>query len=143
MSVAKYRDKFTQLSRYAPNKVADDADKQRRFLKGLYDGLQLQLMSNTYHNFQTLVNRAIVIDNKRKEMETKKRRLQGQASRSNTHLRTNPQQGFQQRYQGPLINGIATRTSNVHRTSIRMAINVPSSRVANRHHAREHLITLP
>ena len=41
MSMAEYRDKFTQLSCYAPNEVADDADKQRRFLKGLYDGLQL------------------------------------------------------------------------------------------------------
>ena len=77
MSVAKYRDKFAQLSRYAPNEVADDADKQRRFLKGLYDGMQLQLMSNTYLNFLMLVNHAIVIDNKSKEMEAKKRRLQG------------------------------------------------------------------
>ena len=95
MFVAKYRDKFAQLSCYSPNEVADDANKQRRFLKGLYDGLQLQLMSNIYPNFQTLVNRAIVIDNKRKEMEAKKRRLQGQASGSNTCPRTNPQQGFQ------------------------------------------------
>ena len=90
MSVAEYHDKFAQLSHYSPNEVADDADKQRRFLKGLYDGLQLHLISNTYPNFQTLVNRAIVIDNKRKEMEAKKRRLQGQASRSNTGLCTNP-----------------------------------------------------
>jgi len=67
MSVAEYRDKFAQLSRYAPNEVADDVDMHRHFLKGLYDALQLQLMSNTYPNFQTLVNRAIVIDNKRKE----------------------------------------------------------------------------
>ena len=77
MTVAEYRDKFTQLSRYASNEVADDADKKCRFLKGLYDGLQLQLMSNTYPNFQTLVNRTIVIDNKHKEMGAKKRRLQG------------------------------------------------------------------
>ena len=39
MTVAEYLDKFAQLSRYALNEVADDADKQRRFLKGLYDGL--------------------------------------------------------------------------------------------------------
>ena len=39
MSVAEYRDKFAQLSRYAPNDVAEDREKQRRFLKGLYDGL--------------------------------------------------------------------------------------------------------
>jgi hypothetical protein len=34
-------------------------------------------MFNTYPNFQALVNHAIVIDKKRKEMEAKKRRLQG------------------------------------------------------------------
>ena len=51
MSVAEYRDKFAQLSCYAPNEVADDVDKHCHFLKGLYDGLQLQLMSNTYPNF--------------------------------------------------------------------------------------------
>ena len=52
MSAAEYRDKFAQLSRYAPNEVADDADKKCCFLKGLYDGLQLQLMSNTYPIFR-------------------------------------------------------------------------------------------
>ena len=41
MSVAKYRDKFAHLSRYTPKEVANDADKQCHFLKGLYDGLQL------------------------------------------------------------------------------------------------------
>jgi hypothetical protein len=51
LSVAEYRDKFAQLSRYAPHEVANDSDKQCRFLKELYDGLQLQLMSNTYPNF--------------------------------------------------------------------------------------------
>jgi hypothetical protein len=54
LSVAEYRDKFAQLSWYAPNEVANDSDKQCRFLKGLYDGLQLQLMSSTYPNFQTM-----------------------------------------------------------------------------------------
>jgi hypothetical protein len=41
MSVVEYHDKFAQLSRYAPAEVARDSDKQRHFLKGLYDGLQL------------------------------------------------------------------------------------------------------
>jgi hypothetical protein len=58
-------------------------------------------MTNTYPNFEELVNRAIVIDNKRREMEARKRRLQGQASGSNTRQRAYPQQGFQQRNQGP------------------------------------------
>jgi hypothetical protein len=41
LSVAEYRDKFAQLSQYAPNELANDSDKQHHFLKGLYDGLQL------------------------------------------------------------------------------------------------------
>jgi hypothetical protein len=39
LSVAEYRDKFAQLSWYALNEVANNSDKQRRFLRGLYDGL--------------------------------------------------------------------------------------------------------
>ena len=101
MTVAKYRDKFAQLSCYALSEVAKDSDKQRRCLKGLYDGLQLQLMSNVYPSFQELVNRAIVIDNKHKEMDAKKRKIQGQASTSNTRPHVFPQQGFPPRNQRP------------------------------------------
>jgi hypothetical protein len=35
MSVSEYRDKFIQLSRYAPDEVADDERKQEHFIKGL------------------------------------------------------------------------------------------------------------
>jgi hypothetical protein len=43
MTVSEYRDRFTQLSRYAPDDVDKDSDKQRCFLKGLYDDLRLSL----------------------------------------------------------------------------------------------------
>jgi hypothetical protein len=69
MTVSEYHDKFAQLSRYAPNEVREDADKQCLFLKGIYYDLRLQLVGNTYPNFQALVNRAIVINNMRKEMD--------------------------------------------------------------------------
>ena len=39
MSVSEYRDKFTQLSRYAPNDVEADQDKQELLMEGLYDSL--------------------------------------------------------------------------------------------------------
>jgi hypothetical protein len=39
----------------------------------------LQLSGNTCPNFQTLVNRAIVLDNMRKEQD-RNRRMQGQGS---------------------------------------------------------------
>jgi hypothetical protein len=71
MSVAEYHDRFAQLSRYAPDEVRDDANKQCLFLKGVYYDLRLQLSGNTYPNFQTLVNRAILLDNMRKEQDRK------------------------------------------------------------------------
>ena len=74
MSVCEYRNRFTQLSRYVPKEVDSDAKKQKHFLKGLNDGLQLQLMTMVYADYQTLVDRAIVIENKRREMEEKKRK---------------------------------------------------------------------
>ena len=88
MTVVEYQDRFAQLSRYAPNDIREDADKQRHFLDGLYDNLRLQLMTNTYPNFQALVNRAIVIDNMRNEMD-RKRKWKGTGSGSSTRA-----QGF-------------------------------------------------
>ena len=38
------------------------------FLKELNDGLQLQLMTVVYADYQMLVDRAIVIENKHREM---------------------------------------------------------------------------
>ena len=39
MTICEYCDKFTQLSRYAPNEVEKDDQKQEHFLEGLNDGL--------------------------------------------------------------------------------------------------------
>ena len=66
MSVCEYHNWFTQLSRYAPREVDSDAKKQKCFLKGLNDGLQLQLMTVVYADYQTLVDRANGIENKRR-----------------------------------------------------------------------------
>jgi hypothetical protein len=35
MTVSEYRDRFTQLSRYAPEEVDTDEKRQERFLEGL------------------------------------------------------------------------------------------------------------
>ena len=40
MSVSEYRDKFIQLSRYAPEEVIDDERKQEQFMEGLIGPLQ-------------------------------------------------------------------------------------------------------
>ena len=101
MTIAEYRDKFTQLSRYAPTEVDEDGKRQELFMEGLHDGLQYQLLSHTFANFQQLVDKTLVIENKRCQMEDKKRKFQGQQSGSNSRFRANPQQAQpQQRYQG-------------------------------------------
>jgi hypothetical protein len=47
LSVSEYRDKFLQLSHYAPEDVNTDAKKQYHFLEGLVDPLHYQLMNHT------------------------------------------------------------------------------------------------
>jgi hypothetical protein len=51
MSVSEYRDKFIQLSRYAPEDVAKDEKKKELFLEGLIRPLQYQLMSHSFPSF--------------------------------------------------------------------------------------------
>jgi hypothetical protein len=59
------------------------------FLKGLTDKIQFQLLNTDYLDFQHLVDKAIIIENKLKEMEKEgkhKMGYQGQHSGSNTKL---------------------------------------------------------
>jgi hypothetical protein len=74
MSISEYRDRFTQLSRYAPEEVDTDEKRQERFLEGLIGPLNYQLQSQNFPNFQTLLNKAIGLANKRKELSDHKRK---------------------------------------------------------------------
>jgi hypothetical protein len=83
MSVSEYRDKFMQLSRYAPRDVEDDEKKQELFLDSLIGSLQYQLVSHTFPSFQRLLEKAIAVENKRCEFGEKIRAAnQGQAGSS-------------------------------------------------------------
>jgi hypothetical protein len=83
MSVSEYRDKFIQLSRYAPRDVEDDEKKQELFLDGLIGPLQYQLVSHTFPSFQRLLDKAIAVENKRSIFGEKRRAAnQGQAGSS-------------------------------------------------------------
>ena len=103
MSVSEYRDKFTQLSRYAPNEVDIDEKRQDRFLDGLIGPLNYQLQSHTFSNFQALLDKAIAIglESKHNELGEQKRKFQSQGqSSSNTRPRYNSSQGIQSRSSG-------------------------------------------
>jgi hypothetical protein len=69
MSVNEYLNSFIQLSRYAPGDINTDEKKQDMFLNWLNDDVQFQLLNTDYADFQHMVDKAIVVENKIKEME--------------------------------------------------------------------------
>jgi hypothetical protein len=69
MTVNEYLNSFIQLSRYAPDDVNTDEKMQDVFLNGLNDDIQFHLLNTDYADFQHMVDKAIVIENKIKEME--------------------------------------------------------------------------
>jgi hypothetical protein len=74
------------LSRYAPDDINTDEKKQDVFLSGLNDGIQFQLLNTDYADFQHMVEKAIVIENKIREIEKDGKRkvsFSGQSSASN------------------------------------------------------------
>jgi hypothetical protein len=70
MSVSEYRDRFFQLSRYAPNEVAKDERKQKHFIGGLNGPLQYALVAHTFPSFQRLLEKAVAIEHKRIQLGT-------------------------------------------------------------------------
>jgi hypothetical protein len=98
MSVNEYLNSFIQLSRYAPDDINTDEKKQDVFLNGLNDDIQFQLLNTDYAYFQHMIDMAIVIENKIKEMEKDGKRkvsFSGQSSGSNVRPRfSQPNQFF-------------------------------------------------
>jgi hypothetical protein len=68
MSVTEYLQKFTDLPRYASDEINTDLKMLERILDGLIGPLNYQLQSHTFPDFQTLLNRAIGLESKRKEL---------------------------------------------------------------------------
>jgi hypothetical protein len=86
MKVNEYLNSFIQLSRYTPDDINTDEKKQDVFLNGLNVDIQFQLLNTDYADFQHMVDMAIVIENKIREMEMDGKRkvpFFGQSSGSN------------------------------------------------------------
>jgi hypothetical protein len=71
MSVNEYITKFTQLYHYAPREVDTDEKKKECFLNGLNDGHAYTLEARDFQSFQGMVNKALVLENRRGVMERK------------------------------------------------------------------------
>jgi hypothetical protein len=73
MMVSEYVTHFKQLSRYAPNDVDTDEKKQECFLDGLDDGLAYALEARNFENFQTMIDKALVLKNRRGILSSKRK----------------------------------------------------------------------
>jgi hypothetical protein len=74
MSVSEYRDRFIQLSRYAPDEVAEDERKQEHFIEVLNGPLQYALVAHCSPSFQRLLDKALAIEHKRVQLGDMKRK---------------------------------------------------------------------
>jgi hypothetical protein len=74
MSVSEYHDRFIQLSRYAPDEVADEERKQGHFIEGLNGPLQYALVAHTFPSFQRLLDKALAIEHKHVQLGDMKRK---------------------------------------------------------------------
>jgi hypothetical protein len=79
--------RFTQLSCYAPDNVDTNEKKQDWFLNGLNDGLAYALEARDFVNFQDMVDKALVLENRRGIMERKRKMQRTGPQRSNTRFR--------------------------------------------------------
>nr|XP_051212763.1 uncharacterized protein LOC127330668 [Lolium perenne] len=66
MSVVEYMDKFTTLSRYAPEDIDTEEKKKDRFLNCLHDEMQSILVVVPYPDLESLVEASIMFESKRK-----------------------------------------------------------------------------
>jgi hypothetical protein len=90
MTVNEYLNSFIQLSRYATEDNNTDEKKQDMFLEGLNDDIQFHLLNADYADFQHMIDKAIVIESKLKEMEKdgkRKMTFRGQSFGSNVRPR--------------------------------------------------------
>jgi paraquat-inducible protein B len=98
MMMNEYPNSFIQLSRYATEDINIDEKKHDTFLEELNDDIQFQLLNTDYADFQHMVDKTIVIENKLKEMEKdgkRKMSFHGQSFGSNVRLRfSQPNQFF-------------------------------------------------
>ncbi|XP_024311250.1 uncharacterized protein LOC112269241 [Brachypodium distachyon] len=96
MSVTEYLSKFTQLARYGRADIPTEADRTARFLKGLNPGLKDRLVSHDFPTFQHLVNKAILQENSRRELEEhrKRRAPQGHSGASSSRQKTSQHPGY-------------------------------------------------
>ena len=86
-SVAEYIEEFNNLARYAPDEVDTDAKRREKFLEGLNDELNLQLSVAYVPTYQSLCDKAAILESKMKQVESRKRKHSDKHSSGSSHKR--------------------------------------------------------
>jgi hypothetical protein len=73
MTVSEYVTRFTQLSHYSPDNVDTNEQKQDWFLNSLSDGLAYALEACDFLNFEDMVDKALILENRSGIMERKRK----------------------------------------------------------------------
>jgi hypothetical protein len=89
VTVSEYVTHFMQLSRYDPNDVDTDEKKQECFLNGLEDGLAYALEARDFKNFQTMVDKALVLENRRGILSSQRKQERQTQLNTNSKPRIN------------------------------------------------------
>jgi hypothetical protein len=86
MTMSEYVTRFTQLSHYAPDNMDTNEKKQDWFLNSLNDGLAYALEACDFLNFQDMVDKALVLENRRGIMERKRKMQRSRSQGCNTRF---------------------------------------------------------
>jgi hypothetical protein len=73
MTVSEYVTRFTQLPHYAPDNMDTDEKKQDWFLNELNNGLAYAPEAHNFKMFQDMVDKALILENRRGIMEHKRK----------------------------------------------------------------------
>ncbi|XP_058071229.1 uncharacterized protein LOC131220297 [Magnolia sinica] len=91
MTVAKYENRFTELSRYAPRIVADETTRMRRFVEGLRAGSDL--VRTTTEKIEIIRRRLLTAQSRQKRYaDTRRRDLEFEVG-DHVLLRISPMKG--------------------------------------------------
>ncbi|XP_071683185.1 uncharacterized protein [Lolium perenne] len=89
-TVAEYIEEFSNLARYPPEDVDIDAKRKERFLDGLHDDLAVQLSIVHIPDFQTLLDKATILEGKQKHAENRKRKHSHKNNNGDNNGRNRP-----------------------------------------------------
>ena len=106
MTVVEYHDKFLSLARYAPDEIDTEVKKKEMFLNGLYDEMQLVLVSIQFADIEAVVDSAIQMEGKiNQPNENRKRRMMHQPGNHQAQkFRASSSQVFVTRNNKPQVN---------------------------------------